>query len=98
MFRNPQDFAGASAGIVSPLGSSSFSLPNVERALSEMESGVGPSGLGERAGAGGLGASTRLAPGRTGTLGASTHTGYACSPVVLVERCSAESRRRTEPA
>ena len=40
-FRNPADFAGASAGIVGPLGSSSFNLPNVERALSEMESGIG---------------------------------------------------------
>ena len=28
-------------GIVGPLGSSSFNLPNVERALSEMESGIG---------------------------------------------------------
>ena len=36
-FRNPTDFAGAAAGIVGPLGSSSFNLPNVERALSEME-------------------------------------------------------------
>ena len=41
-FRNPTDFAGAAAGIVGPLGSSSFNLPNVERALSEMESGIGP--------------------------------------------------------
>jgi dynein light intermediate chain 1, cytosolic len=40
-FRNPADFAGASAGIVGPLGSSSFNLPNVERALSEMEGGIG---------------------------------------------------------
>lgn len=40
-FRNPAEFAGASAGIVGPLGSSSFNLPNVERALSEMESGSG---------------------------------------------------------
>ena len=41
-FRNPAEFTGASAGIVGPLGSSSFNLPNVERALSEMESGIGP--------------------------------------------------------
>ena len=41
-FRNPQDFAGgAAAGIVGTLGSSSFSLPNVERAMSEMETGMG---------------------------------------------------------
>ena len=58
---------------------------------------MGPSGLGERGGgAGGLGASTRVAPGRTGNtasgagptvrpglspLGASTPTGSARSPV-----------------
>ncbi|KAG6850638.1 hypothetical protein H0H93_010830 [Arthromyces matolae] len=39
-FRNPIDLAGASAGVVGPLGSSSFNLPNVERALSEMETGI----------------------------------------------------------
>jgi len=50
-FRNPQDFAGAAAGIVGPLGSSSFNLPNVERALSEMEIGIGgtSTGLGDAA-------------------------------------------------
>ena len=63
-FRNPQDFAGAgAAGIVGPLGSSSFSLPNVERALSEMEAGVGVSGGGAGAGAG----ATRLGAGRQAT-------------------------------
>ncbi|CAA7260130.1 unnamed protein product [Cyclocybe aegerita] len=46
-FRNPQDYAGASAGIVGPLGSSSFNLPNVERAMSEMETGASaPTSLG----------------------------------------------------
>jgi len=40
-FRNPADLTAAAAGIVGPLGSSSFSLPNVERALTEMESGMG---------------------------------------------------------
>lgn len=40
-FRNPAD---AAAGIVGPLGSSSFSLPNVERALSEMEAPIVPVG------------------------------------------------------
>lgn len=40
-FRNPADIGGAAAGIVGPLGSSTFSLPNVERALSEMEVGIG---------------------------------------------------------
>ena len=34
-FRNPTDFAGSAAGIVGPLGSSSFNLPNVECALNE---------------------------------------------------------------
>jgi dynein light intermediate chain 1 len=41
--------ASAAAGIVGPLGSSSFSLPNVERALSEMESGMVASGAGANA-------------------------------------------------
>ncbi|KAF9462076.1 dynein light intermediate chain-domain-containing protein [Collybia nuda] len=40
-FRNPADLAAAAAGIVGPLGSSSFNLPNVERALTEMEVGIG---------------------------------------------------------
>jgi dynein light intermediate chain 1 len=39
-FRNPADLTSAAAGIVGPLSSSSFSLPNVERALSEMEVGA----------------------------------------------------------
>ncbi|KAF8915386.1 dynein 1 light intermediate chain [Mucidula mucida] len=42
-FRNPADLEGASAGIVGPLGSSTFSLPNVVRALSEMEVAGGAS-------------------------------------------------------
>ncbi|EGO02101.1 hypothetical protein SERLA73DRAFT_177841 [Serpula lacrymans var. lacrymans S7.3] len=41
-FRNPTE--SSAAGIVGPLGSSSFNLPNVERALSEMEAGVGGGG------------------------------------------------------
>jgi dynein light intermediate chain 1 len=44
-FRNPADLTGAAAGIVGPLGSSSFNLPTVERALSEMEVGLGSSTL-----------------------------------------------------
>ncbi|KAI6034590.1 dynein light intermediate chain-domain-containing protein [Pisolithus microcarpus] len=40
-FRNPTE--SATAGIVGPMGSSSFSLPNVERALSEMEASMGGS-------------------------------------------------------
>jgi len=43
-FRNPADLAGAAAGIVGPLGSSSFNLPNVERALSELELGISGGG------------------------------------------------------
>ncbi|KAG6841846.1 hypothetical protein C0991_006253 [Blastosporella zonata] len=39
-FRNPTDLTSASAGIVGPLGSSSFNLPNVDRALTEMEVGI----------------------------------------------------------
>ena len=42
-FRNPNETA--SAGIVGPMGSSSFNLPNVERALTEMESVAGGAGL-----------------------------------------------------
>lgn len=42
-FRNPAETA--TAGIVGPLGSSSFNLPNVEKALADMESGVGGGGL-----------------------------------------------------
>src|SRR5882724_2518420 len=39
-FRTPADPAGGGgAGVVGPLGSSSFSLPTVERALFEMEGG-----------------------------------------------------------
>lgn len=40
-FRNPADLAGAAAGIVGPLGSSTFNLPTVERALTDMEVGMG---------------------------------------------------------
>ncbi|PPQ79491.1 hypothetical protein CVT25_003373 [Psilocybe cyanescens] len=61
-FRNPQDFAGAAAGIVGPLGSSSFSLPNVERALTEMETGMGGVGITTNLGDA---AARRLATGRT---------------------------------
>ncbi|KAI0044606.1 hypothetical protein FA95DRAFT_245456 [Auriscalpium vulgare] len=39
IFRTPAE--NATAGLVGPLGSSSFALPNVERALSEMEGGAG---------------------------------------------------------
>ena len=38
-FRNPME--NAAAGVVGPMGSSSFNLPNVERALTEMEGMVG---------------------------------------------------------
>ncbi|KAK1223342.1 hypothetical protein PQX77_013819 [Marasmius sp. AFHP31] len=45
-FRNPTDTDSA-AGVVGPLGSTSFNLPNVERAMVEMESGSGGPGLGD---------------------------------------------------
>ena len=72
-FRNPTDFAGASAGIVGPLGSSSFNLPNVERALSEMESGIGPANTSAIEG------TRRLGGGRSGTTGLSP-LGTSSSP------------------
>ena len=62
-FRNPAEFSGASAGIVGPLGSSSFNLPNVERALSEMESGIGAATTTAIEG------TTRRLAGRAGTGG-----------------------------
>jgi dynein light intermediate chain 1 len=46
------------------LGSSSFNLPNVERALSEMESGIGPANTSAIEG-------TRRLGGRAGTSGLS---------------------------
>ncbi|KAF8261673.1 dynein 1 light intermediate chain [Lactarius quietus] len=54
IFRTPNDAsAPPTAGLVGPLGSSSFSLPTVERALAEMEgsSGGATLGLGRRSGA-----------------------------------------------
>lgn len=54
MFRSPVDTsAPPAAGLVGPLGSSSFSLPTVERALAEMEGGSSGTtlGPGRRAGA-----------------------------------------------
>ena len=54
MFRSPVDAsAPPAAGLVGPLGSSSFSLPTVERALAEMEGASSGTtlGLGRRTGA-----------------------------------------------
>jgi len=54
MFRSPVDATALpAAGLVGPLGSSSFSLPAVERALAEMEGGSSGTtlGVGRRAGA-----------------------------------------------
>jgi len=49
-FRNPTDPSNITgAGVVGPLGSSSFNLPTVERALVEMEGGANEKG-GERDG------------------------------------------------
>ena len=72
-FRNSTDFAGATAGIVGPLGSSSFNLSNVERALSEMESGIGPANTSAIEG------TTRRLGGRAGTAGLSP-LGISSSP------------------
>ncbi|PPQ68272.1 hypothetical protein CVT26_006188 [Gymnopilus dilepis] len=69
-FRNPQD---VSAGIVGPLGSSSFSLPNVERALSEMETGAG----GAAANLGDPAARRLAAGGRVATSGAGRPAGLS---------------------
>lgn len=66
-FRNPADFNSA-AGIVGPLGSSSFSMPNVERALTELENGVGISS-GSGASPEGARRVGRTSGGRTSTGG-----------------------------
>jgi dynein light intermediate chain 1 len=69
-FRNPTDTAAA--GIVGPLGSSSFNLPNVERALSEMEAGMGTGSLNASTG----GDAARRLPQRGATgAGMTTHAG-----------------------
>ncbi|KAF5321922.1 hypothetical protein D9619_000568 [Psilocybe cf. subviscida] len=74
-FRNPQDYSGPTAGVVGPMGSSTFSLPNVERALSEMESGMGASATSMAPPVGrlpsGRPASTSSRPGLS-TMGSST--------------------------
>ena len=72
--RNTTDFAGMVAGIVGPLGSSSFYLSNVERALSEMESGIGPANTSAIEG------TTRRLGGRAGTAGLSP-LGTSSSPI-----------------
>jgi len=54
IFRTPTDASAPAPGIVGPLGSSSFSLPTVERALAEMEGASAGATLGgglRRAGA-----------------------------------------------
>ena len=83
-FRNPAEFAGASAGIVGPLGSSSFNLPNVERALSEMESGIGPANIsaieGTRRLGGRAGATGRPGLSALGTSSSPTNVGSVRSP------------------
>ncbi|TDL29661.1 hypothetical protein BD410DRAFT_817695 [Rickenella mellea] len=58
-FRNPVEGIASTAGIVGPLGSSSFNLPNVERALVEMEGGAVPGSA--------TGADARKGPRRDGT-------------------------------
>lgn len=88
-FRNPQDFAGAAAGIVGPLGSSSFSLPNVERALSEMETGVGGIGISTNLGADAarrLGAASRTAPTAGGRPAGLSALGTSAAPNLSASR------------
>ncbi|TFK63540.1 dynein 1 light intermediate chain [Pluteus cervinus] len=88
-FRNPADLAGASAGIVGPMGSSSFNLPTVERALSEMEVGIGggasagsqPTGEAAAAARNRLAARTTSGAARPGPLGASTNAPVGRPPV-----------------
>ncbi|KDQ64441.1 hypothetical protein JAAARDRAFT_117764 [Jaapia argillacea MUCL 33604] len=67
-FRNPAEVT--TTGLVGPLASSSFSLPNVERALTEMEGGVGtsPSSVGATVDA------SRKLPARSGTRPPATLT------------------------
>ncbi|EJD01545.1 uncharacterized protein FOMMEDRAFT_126556 [Fomitiporia mediterranea MF3/22] len=79
-FRNQNEMPGQiAAGIVGPMGSSSFNLPNVEKALTEMEGGFATAGAG--VGAGGdrkVGGGRRDVPARASsglansTLGQST--------------------------
>ncbi|KAL4081422.1 dynein light intermediate chain-domain-containing protein [Scleroderma yunnanense] len=82
-FRNPTE--SASTGIVGPMGSSSFSLPHVERALSEMEGGssaLNASVNGDaarRLSRGGTRPTSGLSPG---TPGASTSGRTSTSPTL----------------
>ncbi|KAL0950232.1 hypothetical protein HGRIS_010218 [Hohenbuehelia grisea] len=74
-FRNPAELAAGSAGLVGPMGSSSFNLPNVERALSEMEVSNLPGLSGSVSGApkaSGRTTSTGSRPGNLMGLNAST--------------------------
>ncbi|PPR02639.1 hypothetical protein CVT24_002122 [Panaeolus cyanescens] len=95
-FRNP---AEGTAGIVGPLGSSSFSLPGVERALSEMESGSIMGGSG-----GSLSADTarRLAAARSAGTATARPAGLAAlnpaSPTNLSASRSPISPAGTSPA
>ena len=61
-FRNPTE--NSTAGIVGPMGSSSFNLPNVEKALTDMESGFSLSSS-TALGSSVNGDPSRKAPGRT---------------------------------
>lgn len=77
---NPADLAG----VVGPLQSSSFSLPNVDRALSDMETGIGvPAGsISSNAEGRRLGSRTSAAVPRPAGLGASTsRPATATSPI-----------------
>jgi dynein light intermediate chain 1, cytosolic len=77
-FRNPADLAGAAAGLIGPLGSSSFNLPNVERALAEMEVGTGGAAIGSSA----SGDAARRVPGRVPGRPPSTLSAVGTSPTL----------------
>ncbi|PBL02885.1 dynein 1 light intermediate chain [Armillaria gallica] len=83
-FRNPAELEGAAAGVVGPLGSSSFNLPNVVKALSEMEmgsnSGSGPSSSSIPDAATARRLTGRTATGRPTTLGTQTSPRQPSSP------------------
>jgi dynein light intermediate chain 1 len=77
---NPADLAG----VVGPLQSSSFSLPNVDRALSDMETGIGVAAppISSNAEARRLGSRTSAAAPRPAGLGASiSRPATASSPI-----------------
>ncbi|KZT05638.1 uncharacterized protein LAESUDRAFT_714862 [Laetiporus sulphureus 93-53] len=91
-FRNPSENAGA--GVVGPMGSSSFSMPHVERALTEMEGGA-IAGAPNLASASSSGEATRKTSGRSsGRTSSSTLTAPLAS---LASRSAASSPAVASP-